>query len=155
MKKGMSEAGVASRILLGAHKVASKLFRTNSGKAWMSNLGPSGVKRLDDGSVLIIAPRAIGLGMCLANGDSAPGQSDHHGWTVKTIPPEWVGRRVAIITAVEDKREHGGRVSDEQRRHIALIHNDGGIAVVANTPEIALDYIANWAPPSVHNQSPN
>lgn len=143
-----SEATVGRTLLSRIGSVLATLFRTNSGKAWMSSLGPKGVVRLADGSIVIKAPRPVGLGLALANGDTAPGLSDYTGWTIKTIPPEWVGRRVAIFTAVETKRSKGGRVSDNQSNYLGQVHAAGGIAVLANSPEVALDYIKGWNPPS-------
>ena len=83
-----SEVTVAKSLLSRIGSVFSTLFRTNSGKAWMSSMGPAGIVRLADGSIVIKSPRPVGLGLALANGDTVPGLSDYTGWTIKTIPPE-------------------------------------------------------------------
>lgn len=145
------EATVANRLLAVISTVRSKIFRSNSGKAWLSGAGPA--RRLTDGSVLVPAARPVGLGLALANGDTVPGLSDYTGWTIKTIPPEWVGREIAVYTAIETKRSKGGKVSDNQSHYLGQVHADGGIAVAANSPEVALDYIRGWAPPSARKDT--
>ena len=56
------------------------------------------------------------------------GSSDYIGWHEKVITPEMVGRKVALIVALEVKREGGGRVSTDQERFIKAVQNAGGIA---------------------------
>ncbi len=114
------------------------LFRTNSGKAWVSGAGP--VKRLADGSVLV-------RGTYSRPADAVPGQGDLNGWTTKVITPEMVGCKVAVWTCIEAKREKGGVVSDTQMNFIAQVQQAGGIAGVANTPAIAQSIIKDWRPP--------
>ena len=61
-----SEASVQREvwIALARRKTAPvTLFRSNSGKAWMSNLGPRGIDRLTDGSLVLRAPRPMALGL--------------------------------------------------------------------------------------------
>ena len=144
---GLSEAGVTSRWLLRAAKLGARLLRTNSGRAWISGMGPKGVKKLTDGSVHILQPRSIGLGMCLANGDTVPGLSDHNGYVIKTIKPEWVGRRVAVYLASEEKRQRGGRATDDQKSFVLRVRDDGGIGLIVNDAETAAAELEAWEPP--------
>ncbi len=144
---GLSEAGVTSRWLLLTAKLRTFLYRTNSGRAWISGLGPKGVKKLADGSVHILQARSIGLGMCLANGDTAPGLPDHNGYTIKVIPPEWVGRQIAVYTASEEKRQRGGRATDDQKAYILRIREAGGIGLIVNDADTAAAEVAAWEPP--------
>lgn len=139
-----AEASVQKAIMLGLGAL-SRLFRLNSGKAWMSNLGPKGVLTLADGSKLIKAPRPVGLGLALASGDSVEGQSDLGGWTEVTITPEMVGKRVAVSTFIEAKRTKGGKTTDRQSDFIAQARSQGCIAGVANSPEAARKIIDDWA----------
>lgn len=142
---GQLEAGIAKRIWAVMAQVRCTLFRTNSGKAWLSGGGPA--RRLEDGSVLVPHARPVGLGMALVNGDTAPGLSDYNGWTVKTIRPEWVGRRVAVFTGIETKRAKNGRATSDQENWVRQVRAAGGIGVIANSPELAVEHIEAWEPP--------
>jgi hypothetical protein len=139
-----SESNVQKTILKGLGMV-SRLFRLNSGKAWLSNLGPAGVVTLADGSKLIKAPRSIALGLTLTNGDPVVGQSDLGGWTKITITPEMVGKDVAVYTAIETKRSKGGKISSDQKNFVAQVSAQGGIAGFANSLETARKIIEDWA----------
>lgn len=124
---------------------ASILFRLNSGKAWTS---PGRPQRLDDGRIVLPAgARPIALGLGLADGSPAVGQSDLFGWTSVVITPEMVGCRVAVATGVEAKREKGGRTSEDQANFGQQLLAAGGIWGVANTPSVAQSIIREWRPP--------
>lgn len=139
-----SEGNVQRTIQLGLGML-SRIFRFNSGKAWLSNLGPAGVLTLADGSKLIKAPRSIALGMALSNGDPVLGQSDLGGWTKITITPEMVGKDVAVVTFIETKRTKGGKASGDQNNFVAQVTAQGGIAGIANSLEAARKIIEDWA----------
>lgn len=121
-----------------------RLFRVNTGKAWMSNLGPKGVKQLGDGSVLILAARPIALGFGLPNGDPLVGASDLDGWTTVIVSQEMVGRPIAVKTAIETKRTNGGRATEGQINYTEQVKKAGGIAGIANSPEAAKQIILDW-----------
>lgn len=139
-----SEGNVQKTIWLGLG-VLSRLFRLNSGKGWISGLGPNGVVKLADGSVLIKAARPIALGFALPNGDPVNGQSDLGGWTKVTITPEMVGKDIAVFTAIETKRTSGGKASGDQLNFVAQVKAQGGIAGIANSLEAARKIIEDWA----------
>lgn len=139
-----AENTVQRQIWLALGKLGTVLFRLNSGKAWMSNLGPKGVQRLQDGSVLIKAARPVALGLAYPNGEPVVGQHDLFGWTTVTITPDMVGKTVPVVTAVDAKRSSGGRTSDDQRNFAGAISNAGGIAGIANSPEAAIAIVDNW-----------
>ncbi|MEY8688400.1 MAG: hypothetical protein AB9M53_00790 [Leptothrix sp. (in: b-proteobacteria)] len=120
------------------------LFRANSGRAW---IGAGKPQRLRDGSVIIPGGRPIALGLALASGDPVVGQSDLIGWTSIVITPEMVGCRVAVITAIECKRETGGRTTSQQLNFVDQVRAAGGISGVANTPAVAQALIRGWEPP--------
>lgn len=124
----------------------SRLFRLNTGLAWMSNLGPAGVQRLSDGSVLIQAARPVALGLGMPNGKPLNGASDLQGWTSIVITPEMVGCTVAVYTAIEAKESDGGRKSGDQLNFIDRIHLDGGIAGFACSAEEAVAIVQSYRP---------
>jgi hypothetical protein len=139
-----SEGAVQKTIWLGLG-VLSRLFRLNSGKAYLSNLGPAGVQRLQDGSVLIRSARTVSLGIALPSGDPVNGQSDLAGWTSVVITPEMVGKRVAVFTAIETKRSKGGKISSDQVNFVTQVAEQGGIAGIANSLDAARKIFDEWA----------
>ncbi|BCP56222.1 hypothetical protein K32_48390 [Kaistia sp. 32K] len=139
-----SENTVQRRIWLAVGAIGTTLFRFNSGRAWISNLGPKGVQRLQDGSVLIKAARSIALGMAYPNGESVTGQLDLGGWTTIEVTPEMVGRKIAVATFMDAKRSKGGKTSDEQANMVAQVDLAGGIAGIANSPEAAVAIVEDW-----------
>lgn len=138
-----TEGTVQRQIWLALGSI-SRLFRLNTGKAWMSNLGPKGVTRMRDGSVLIAAARPIAVGFADVRGEPVVGASDLNGWTTVEVTPEMVGKRVAIYTAIETKRTKGGRTSDVQANWCEQVNTAGGIAGVANSEEAAHGIVESW-----------
>lgn len=120
------------------------LFRCNSGKAWVGSGKPH---RLQDGTVCLPGGRPIALGLALASGDPVVGQSDLIGWRTVTIRPEWVGRRIAVFTAMEVKRPDGGRTSNQQANFVTQVTRAGGIAGVVNSESVAQALLRDWVPP--------
>lgn len=141
----MASEGTTQRQIWLALASISRLFRLNTGRAWISGLGPKGVQRLSDGSVRIAAARSIALGLSAPNGDPIIGACDLPGWTSVVITPEMIGRTVAVFTSIECKPTKGGRVSKEQANWMEQVQKAGGIAGVANSPESALKIIDQWA----------
>lgn len=138
-----SESSIQRSIWLAMGGV-SRLFRLNTGKSWISNLGPKGVSRLADGSVHIKAARSIALGLSMPNGDPVVGACDLPGWTTVVITPEMVGSKLAVFTSIECKASKGGRASDDQLNWRDQVQKSGGIAGIANSPEAALAIIEDW-----------
>ncbi|EJG5414303.1 VRR-NUC domain-containing protein [Salmonella enterica] len=122
----------------------SALFRVNTGRAWLSGLGPRGCIRQDDGSVIVEAARPIALGFANPAGEPVNGTADLIGWTSIEITPEMVGQKIAVFTSVETKRQQGGRVSPEQIKWSDQVTKAGGIAIVANSDDLAEDLIQKW-----------
>ena len=121
------------------------LFRANSGKAWLCHGKP---ERRADGSIVLPAGRPVALGLALASGEPVAGQADLIGWRSVVIPPEWVGRRVAVFVGIECKRSDGtGRASERQLNFIDQVQAAGGIAGVAHTPAVAQALLRDWVPP--------
>lgn len=139
----MNENNVQKRIWLGLASV-STLFRLNTGKGWISNLGPKGVIWQDDGSIRMLAPRPVALGFGLVNGDPVVGACDLPGWTTVTITADMVGREVAVFTSIEVKKSEGGRTTKEQANWRDRVRQAGGIAGVAASPEEAKAVVDEW-----------
>lgn len=143
----MSSENTVQRRVWSALGLVSRLFRLNTGQAWVSGAGPA--RRLQDGSVLVPAARPVSLGFGMTNGKPLKGASDLCGWTTVRITPQMVGRDVAVFTAIETKRSKGGRVSTEQKNFINQVNAAGGIAGVASSPEQATAIIDQFRS---HNQ---
>lgn len=140
-----SEATVQRSVWLAlATRLGSRvtLFRSNSGKAWLSGGGPA-VKR-PDGAVLVPYGRPVALGLALVNGDTVPGLADLTGWTDVVITPDMVGRRVPVFTVVETKASGGGRKRDNQVNFLQQVQKAGGIAGFAASERQAHEIIDAW-----------
>lgn len=124
--------------------VMCRLFRLNTGRAWLSNLGPNGVQKLSDGSVLIKAARSIAIGFGSPSGDPVEGASDLNGWTTIVITPEMVGEKVAVFTAIETKATKGGKKRAGQVNFCDQVTAAGGIAGFANSEESAIGIVECW-----------
>lgn len=120
------------------------LFRVNTGRGWLSGLGSKGVIRQLDGSILMDAARPIALGFANPAGDPINGAADLNGWTSIIITPEMVGTKIAVFTSVETKRSQGGRISSEQLKWSEQVKNAGGIALIANSEDLARDLLLSW-----------
>jgi hypothetical protein len=112
------------RLALGKYPTV-KMFRNNVGTGWVGK-----VQRNADGSILIHDPRPLHAGLI-------EGSSDLIGWTVKTVTPDMVGRKVAVFTAIEVKQP-GKQPSPAQRVFIGNVRTDGGYAGVASDEGSAL-----------------
>ena len=140
-----AEASV-QRMVWAAVAATTILFRINTGRSWLSGMGPAGVRKLTDGSVHLLAARPIALGFSRTNGDPVAGTSDLVGWTSVLVTQDMVGGHIAVFTAIETKKSKGGRTSDDQLNFIAQVHKAGGIAGVANSPDAAKKIIAEFRP---------
>lgn len=140
-----SEASVQRLVWLGlAQRPHSRvtLFRTNSGKAWLSGGGKVIVR--PDGSALVPYARPVALGLALTSGETVPGLSDLTGWTDILITPEMVGRRVPVFTVIETKESGGGRRKENQINFARQVHACGGIAGFAASASQAHEIIDAW-----------
>lgn len=137
------EGSVQKEVWLELGKT-STVWRINTGKAWLSGLGPRGVHRLKDGSVHIEAPRPIAIGLGMVNGDPVVGASDLLGFTEVEVTPAMVGQKIPVFTVIETKRTKGGKASDDQLNFIKQVVRAGGIAGIANSPEAARAVVSTW-----------
>ncbi len=118
------------------------LFRTNSGKAWLSGGGRVAVD--ERGTAHVPFARPVGLGLAMLNGDTVPGLSDLTGWTDVVITPEMVGRRIPVFTVIETKESGGGRKRDNQINFVRQVQQAGGIAGFAASESQANEIIDAW-----------
>ncbi len=140
----MATEGVVQRKIWLSMSAVCRLFRLNTGRAWVSNLGPNGVQKLGDGSVLIKAARSIPLGFSLTDGSPLVGASDLHGWHSVVITPDMVGHTVAVYTAIETKASSGGKKRDDQITFNDRLTKAGGIAGFASSVESARAIVNSW-----------
>lgn len=138
-----SESTVQRKIWLGLGTL-SRLFRLNTGRAWLSNMGPAGVQKLSDGAVLIKSARSIAVGFSDVSGNPVVGALDLNGWTTVEITQEMVGKKVAIYTAIDAKASKGGRQRPEQVNMVEQVTAAGGIAGFANSEEAAHGIVESW-----------
>ncbi len=123
----------------------SVLFRLNGGKAWLSNLGPKGVRWAKDRSyVQIDAPRPIAVGLGLVNGDPVNGVGDLIGRTTIVVTPAMVGKRIAVFTSLEAKKTGGGHRRPEQITWDEQTRAAGGISGFFTTEDEAEAIISGW-----------
>ncbi len=139
----MSSEGTNQRSIWLSLGGICTLFRLNTGKGWISGLGPKGVSRLTDGSVLIKAARPIPLGFGAPNGDTITGACDLPGWTCIVITQDMVGHKIAAFTSIECKSDKG-KATPEQNNWMTQVIKAGGIAGVVSTPEQAKAIINDW-----------
>lgn len=122
----MSEADLMRRLQVAASKLGARLFRQNTGMAWVGDARrfakPELVKVMP-GDVVIRRARPFHAGIT--------GMSDLGGWTPATVTAEMVGSTVALYTQVEVKA--GARVTKEQVAWINAVREAGGRAGVARS----------------------
>lgn len=143
----MAAEGSVLRAVWLAVARTTTLFRLNTGMAWMSNLGPKGVRKLEDGSVHILQARPISVGFTRPDGKPVNGACDLPGWTEVEVTKDMFGCKMAVFTSIECKRTKGGVISEDQKNWMAAVQRAGGIAGVANSPEAAVDIVRNYRPP--------
>ena len=108
-------------ILLRASEMGARLFRQNTGMAWVGNVIRNGHQ------VVVTEARPFHAGLCV-------GSSDIIGITPVLITQDMVGKTVGIFTAYEAKT---GKLtaSKDQEKFIAMVRRLGGIAKVVRSPD--------------------
>lgn len=104
-----TEKDIERMLILHASKIGSTVFKNNVG-----------MYKDQRGNV-------IKYGLC-------NGSSDLIGWTPIKITPDMVGKRIAVFTAVEVKKDKHGKykATKEQKAFISAVLNNGGYAGVAD-----------------------
>ena len=127
----MKEGSVIDNILLGISKLKCRLFRNNTGMGWSGEL-----IRKKEGNVHLANARPLHAGLF-------KGSSDLIGWTVVTVTPEMVGRKVAVFTSLEVKTGTL-KATKEQSNWIQKVRESGGIAGVVKTADEATELLNSW-----------
>jgi hypothetical protein len=127
-----SEGDIMRSLMKHLSAGGARVFRNNVGKAWVGRV----VRRAE--SLLTLAdPRPLEAGLCV-------GSADLIGWRSIAITPEMVGQQVAVFTAVETKTKVG-RLSPDQANFLRVVHEAGGVAVIATRDEHA-SKVSSWYP---------
>ncbi|EAB4417267.1 hypothetical protein D7B12_17710 [Salmonella enterica] len=132
------------RLIWAAVGLDCTLYRVNTGRGFVSGLGPAGVSKLTDNSILLKAARPIPLGFINTRNEVVEGVADLNGWTSITITPEMVGQTIAVFTSIETKRPKGGVISPTQMAWKEKVSAAGGIAFVANSAHTAMTMLSEW-----------
>ena len=132
------------RLIWAAVGLDCTVYRVNTGRGYVSGMGPAGISKLTDNSILMKAARPIPLGFINARNEVVDGVSDLNGWTSIVITPEMVGQTIAVFTSIETKRTKGGVTSVAQSKWIENITRAGGIAFVANSAHTAKAMLMEW-----------
>lgn len=140
----MASEGVVQRLVwMGLARLRrSTLFRSNSGKAWLSGGGK--VQQLPNGSAIVPFARPVALGLAMVNGDTVPGLSDLTGYTLITITPKMVGLDLPVFTVIETKETGGGQKRKDQIDFIRQMQRVGAIAGFAASEQQAIEIIDAW-----------
>lgn len=123
------EHNIQNAIRMAIKPSEARLFRNNVGTAWTGD-----VSKLRDGSILIRNPRPFHAGLCEGSGDLI-------GWRITEITPAMVGTKIAVFTSVEVKTPKG-RPSKAQLAWHSRIVEDGGLSVIARSPQDARQGLA-------------
>lgn len=124
---GKLERAVKPEVMVAVSKIPGvRVFNCPTGQGWVGKV----MSRIE-GFVTLKYPTKVVFGLTV-------GGSDIIGWSSVVIPPAWVGRRVAVFTALETKRADGGTISPDQTNFLARVSEAGGIACV---PRSAMDAV--------------
>jgi hypothetical protein len=119
-----------------------RLFRVNTGKAWVCHGEP---RYLRDGSVVLPpGSRPVPLGLSYPNGDPVSGTPDLVGWSPVVVTADMVGRTLPVFTGVEVKASSGGRRREAQINFVEQLIKSGGIAGFASSADRAHEIIDAW-----------
>ena len=113
-----TEKDVERTLILHASQCGSTMFKNNTGKL-----------RDERGNI-------VTFGLC-------KGSSDLIGWTPITVTPDMVGKKIAVFTAIEVKLNKNGKykATEDQKRFISAVLNNGGFAGVADCKKDLEDII--------------
>lgn len=137
----IEETNISQRIKLAGAETATKLLRNNRGLFYTLDAVPSLMAAFARGG-LKAAKQLVSALRKVAAGLDFKGSSDLIGWTIVEITPEMVGKKLAVFTAVEVKTATG-QESEDQAKFGALIERDGGIYILARSPEDFLNGMKN------------
>ena len=127
----MSEKAIINEILTRASKLGRRLFRNNTGKAWIgesTHYKHSQFVKVLAGTVVINNARRIDFGI------PSEGGSDIIGWTPVLITQEMIGKTLAVFTAIEVKTPNV-YASPTQKNFLQAVMKDGGKAGIARSAD--------------------
>lgn len=132
----MKETALRNAVLMAVSKIGTRLFRNNTGTGWVGKVQKFAANTqtiVGPGDVVIRDARPFHAGLCV-------GSSDLIGWHPVVVTQEMVGETIAVFTAVELKT---GRLkaTPEQTNFLAQVTANGGVGVVAYSPDDALGAI--------------
>jgi len=127
-----TESDLMKTIQLRASENGSRLFRNNTGKAWMGKcikITHSGVAKVEPGDVVVKFARFVEFGLSVGGGDLV-------GITPIIITPEMVGRTFGQFTNIECKDPEGkGVIKEEQQNFHEQMLNLGAISGIVKSEE--------------------
>jgi len=116
------------RLQVHATKIGARLFRQNTGMAWVGKtrrLSAGDRVIAKDGDVLIRGARPFHAGV--------KGMSDLGGWVPVKITPDMVGQTIGVCVQVEVKENT--KATPEQITWINAVKGAGGFAGIAHNEE--------------------
>lgn len=137
----MTSENTVMRQVWAALGGTSRLFRVNTGTAWVGSGKP---ERLADGTVALRGGRPVTLGFGYADGKPVVGTPDLCGWTPVKITSEMVGKTLPVFTGIETKASNGGHKREGQINFVAQLQQSGGIAGFAASARQAVDIVEAW-----------
>lgn len=122
----MAEADLMRRLQKLASSLGARLFRQNTGMAWVGKVqrGPGRIV-LGHGDIVIRNARPFHAGF--------KGMSDLGGFAPVVVTPEMIGTTVPIYSQVEVKED--GEPTEEQSAWIAYVISVGGRAGIARNDD--------------------
>jgi hypothetical protein len=123
----MSEIDLMRRLQKLASSLGARLFRQNTGMAWVGAKVERGPRtaRLGPNDIVIRNARPFHAGF--------EGWSDLGGWTPVTVTPEMIGTTVAVYAQVEVKLN--ASPTDPQIAWIDAVNKAGGRAGIARSED--------------------
>ena len=120
-----TEKDVERTLILHASQCGSVIFKNEVGAAWQGEIDRN--NSVIPQRIVLKNCRRVTYGLCT-------GSSDLIGWTPVTVTPDMVGKKIAVFTAVEVKKNKFGkyRATEEQKHFISAVQANGGIAGVAD-----------------------
>lgn len=129
---GVKENNLLKEIQIKLSKLNWRLFRNNTGSAWVCYGKPIRIKEtgkyfLESGSVVLQKARPIDYGLVKGGGDL-------FGWRPIVITQDMIGMTIAQVCNVEAKTS-GTKTTKEQLNFHNYILNSGGFSKIVKSEE--------------------
>lgn len=122
------------RSMIALSNIGMRLFRNTVGMAYQGKaerFTETKSVTVNPGDIVIRKARTIKAGLIT-------GSSDLVGWISREITEYDLGKTIAQFAAVEIKSDDG-RLEPEQRQFLEVVRDAGGCAIVARSPEEAIE----------------